>query len=45
MIEVGDLLNPATAVAMLKIHDFGMRPVKMICNIGYLLVEPLQRVA
>jgi len=44
-IDLGNLLDPTPAVAMLQIHDLVERPMEMVGNVGYLLVEALQGVA
>jgi len=40
-----DLEYPAAAVGVLQRHDFRLRPMEMKSDVGYFLVEPLQRVA
>jgi hypothetical protein len=40
-IDLGDLGDPTLAFAMLHRQDLGVRPVKVKCQIRYLLVEPL----
>jgi len=44
-VDLGNLLDPAPAVAMLQIHDLVERPMEMIGDVGYLLVEAFQGVA
>jgi hypothetical protein len=44
-IDARDLMNPAAPIGVLKLENFGLRPMKVICDIGYLLVKPLQGVA
>jgi hypothetical protein len=44
-INAGDLFNPTPAVRMLQIHDGLGRPVKVIGNEGYLLVQRFEGIA
>jgi hypothetical protein len=44
-IDPGNLLHPPAAIAMLERHDLRLRPVKVIGDVGYLLVKLLQGVA
>jgi hypothetical protein len=41
LIHLGNLCDPTLALRMLHRQDFVMRPVKVICNVRYLLEEPL----
>jgi hypothetical protein len=43
--QSADLLHPTAAIAMLQINNIGQRPVKVIGNQCYLLVELIQGVA
>jgi hypothetical protein len=40
-IDLGDFCDPALAFSMLHRQNLSVRPVKVIGNIGYLLVQPL----
>jgi hypothetical protein len=40
-INFCDLSNPALSLGMLQRQDFIVRPVKVIRNVRYLLIEPL----
>jgi hypothetical protein len=40
-IDLGDLRDPALALAMLEPQDLCVRPVEMKGNVRYLLIEPL----
>jgi hypothetical protein len=42
---VRDLFHPAAALGVLQVQDVGARPVEMIGDIGYLLVQAVERVA
>jgi hypothetical protein len=44
-VDLGYLLNPATAVAVLEGEDALHWPVEVVRDVGYLLVEPVQGVA
>jgi hypothetical protein len=44
-IDGRDLFHPAAAVGVLERHDLVMRPVKVIGEKGYLLVQRLEGVA
>jgi hypothetical protein len=44
-MDLGDLLHPPAAEAMIQVQDRFRLPVKIIGDIGYLLVELVQRVA
>jgi len=41
LIDFGNLCDPALTLGMLKRQNLGVRPVKVICNVRYLLIEPL----
>jgi len=41
LVDLGNLGDPALAFAVLQRQDFLVRPVKVIGNVRYLLVEPL----
>ncbi len=45
LIDPGDLGNPALPLAVLQRHDLLIRPMKVIGDVGYLLVEPVEGVA
>jgi len=40
-IDLGDLSDPALALAVFEREDLVVRPVKVIGNVRYLLIEPL----
>jgi hypothetical protein len=40
-VDAGNLIDPTLAVAMLQREDLIVRPMKMKCDIRYLLIEPL----
>ena len=44
-IDPGDLLGPAPAIGVLQGEDLVERPVQVIGDVGYLLVEPVEGVA
>jgi len=44
-VDLGNFLNPAHPLSMLQVHDFPVRPVEMIGNKGYLLVQTVEGVA
>lgn len=44
-INFGNLIDPPLSFAMLHIHNLSIRPVKVIRNKGYLLVEAIEGVA
>jgi hypothetical protein len=41
LMNLGNLCHPALALSMLQGENLFVRPVKIIGNVGYLLVEPL----
>jgi hypothetical protein len=41
LINLGDFCNPALALRMVQRQNLFVRPVKMIGNVGYLLIQPL----
>ena len=45
LIECGDLLHPAAAIGVLEIHDLLRRPVEVIGDVRYLLVQLNEGVA
>ena len=44
-VNTGDLPNPFLAFKMVHGHDIIVRPVEMIGNEGYLLIDPFRGVA
>ena len=45
LVDLGDPFNPQLALAMLQCKHLVTRPMKVVGDIGYLLVEPVERVA
>jgi hypothetical protein len=43
-IDFGNFIAPTAALSMLHIHDVIMRPMKIICDEAYLLVQPVNRI-
>jgi hypothetical protein len=41
LVDPGDFGDPALALAVFEREDLLMRPVKVISNVRYLLIEPL----
>jgi hypothetical protein len=41
MVDFGYLGDPALTLAVFERHDLFVRPVKVICDVRYLLIEPL----
>jgi hypothetical protein len=41
LVDLRDLRNPALALGMFQRQNLFVRPVKVISNIRYLLIEPL----
>jgi len=41
LIDLGDFCNPALTFSMLHRQNLFVRPVKVIGDISYLLIEPL----
>ena len=41
LVDLCDLLHPTLALRMIQRQDLLMRPVKVVRNIRYLLIEPL----
>jgi len=41
LVDPGYLGDPALALAVFERHDLFVRPVKVIGNVRYLLIEPL----
>ena len=44
-VDTGDFFHPLLAFTVLQVHDGIPRPVKVIRNIGYLLMQAVQGVA
>ena len=44
-IDLGDLPHPAAALAVFQVQDIVRRPVKMVGDVGYLLVQAIEGVA
>ncbi len=44
-VDLANLLDPAATVRVLQPQDILQRPVKMVRDVGYLLVEAFQGVA
>src|SRR5262249_18704519 len=44
-VDARDLVHPATTIGVLELEHFGLRPMKVIGDIGYLLIQPLQGIA
>jgi hypothetical protein len=44
-VELGNLRNPASPLPMLHPHHFGLAPMKVKCDKGYLLVELIEGIA
>src|SRR5690349_19128840 len=44
-VDGADLFDPPAPVAVLELHDFGERPVEVVGDEGYLLVELFEGVA
>lgn len=44
-IDADNFLHPPLALTMLHIHNVQARPVKMVGNIGYLLMQAVEGVA
>jgi hypothetical protein len=41
LVDFCDFLNPALALLVVQFENLRVRPVKVISNIRYLLIEPL----
>jgi len=41
LVDFRDLLDPALALKVVQFENLCVRPVKVISNIRYLLIEPL----
>jgi hypothetical protein len=41
LVDLGNLGNPTLALSVLERHDLLVRPMKVIRNVRYLLIEPL----
>ena len=44
-VDISDLCHPALALSVLEVHDRLARPVKVVGDIGYLLVQAIEGVA
>jgi hypothetical protein len=44
-VNLGDFLHPLLTLRMLKFEYLRVRPVKVVCNVRYLFIEPLYGVA
>ena len=44
-VDPGNLFHPAQALRVLEAQDLVVRPVKVIGDVGYLLVQAVERVA
>ena len=44
-IDLGNLLNPPPPLPVFQIEDMVQRPVKVIGNVGYLLMQAFEGVA
>ena len=44
-VDLGNLTHPPFPVTMLHVENRIGRPVEMVCNVGYLLVQAIQGVA
>jgi hypothetical protein len=44
-IDSGDFFHPPAPLCVLQIQDIGARPVKVIGNVGYLLVQAIEGIA
>jgi hypothetical protein len=45
MVDPRYLFNPTTSLRMFQVHQLFFRPMKMVGNEGYLLVQPGEGVA
>jgi len=41
LIDLGDFIHPLLTLLMLQFENLRVRPVKVVCNVRYLLIEPL----
>ena len=41
LVDLRDLGDPSLALAVFEREELIVRPVKVICNVRYLLIEPL----
>ena len=41
LVDLGNLADPTLAFGVFQRQDFVVRPVKVIRNVRYLLIEPL----
>jgi hypothetical protein len=39
LIDFGDFVHPPLPLAMLQVHDLPIGPMKVVCDIGYLLKQ------
>ncbi len=44
-VDFGDLIDPLLTLAMIQVHDLVVWPVKVVCDVGYLLEQPIRGVA
>lgn len=44
-VDVGDFLDPPLPFAVFELQDLAARPVKVVGDVGYLLVQTLEGVA
>lgn len=44
-VDLGNLLHPSPPLWMFQLQDIIQRPVKVIRNVGYLLMQAFERVA
>jgi hypothetical protein len=44
-VDVGDLCDPPLSLAVLEVQDFTARPVKVVSDVGYLLIQTIEGVA
>jgi hypothetical protein len=44
-VDRGDSFHPLPSIGMLQGENFFERPVKVVSDVGYLLVEPIEGVA
>jgi hypothetical protein len=44
-VDVGDLCDPLLSLTVLEVQDFTARPVKVVSDVGYLLVQTIEGVA
>ncbi len=44
-VDARDFVDPAVSLPVFHPHDRFIRPVEVVCNVGYLLEQPLRGVA